>query len=145
MRNQHASDGAGVWVNHVLALSTSLRAAGQTFFSKHGICALLGWGMLLSPILGCGKEEPIVEELRSLKTITVGDATSGQERKFSGVVRAVDRSGLSFEVPGNVLAVHVDIGADVEEGADSRRAGQRTVCIGGAKGGGRSGHGQGER
>jgi RND family efflux transporter MFP subunit len=64
----------------------------------------------------CGKDAQIAEEIRSLKTMTVGDLTTGQERKFSGLVRAVDRSALSFEVPGNVLAVNVDIGAKVEKG-----------------------------
>jgi RND family efflux transporter MFP subunit len=37
-------------------------------------------------------------------------------RRLSGIVRAVDRSGLSFEVSGNVRAVHVDIGANVQKG-----------------------------
>ena len=67
-------------------------------------------------VTGCGEEEKIVEEIRSLKTITVGEATAGQPRRFSGVVRAVDRSALSFEISGNVLVVNVDIGASVSEG-----------------------------
>ena len=70
----------------------------------------------ISLLCGCGKEQPIVEEIRSLRTITVGEVTTGQVRKFSGVVRAVERSGLSFEVSGNVQVVNVDIGARVAEG-----------------------------
>jgi RND family efflux transporter MFP subunit len=73
-------------------------------------------GAILLLVVGCGKGEQVAEEIRSLKTITVGEATAGQVRRFSGIVRAVDRSGLSFEVSGNVLAVNVDIGANVEQG-----------------------------
>ena len=71
---------------------------------------------LLFLATACEEEAKIVEEIRSIKTFTVREATAGYLRKFSGVVRAVDRSGLSFEVPGNVLAVNVDIGGAVEKG-----------------------------
>jgi multidrug efflux system membrane fusion protein len=77
---------------------------------------VLGFGAILTLVIGCGKEGKIVGEIRSLKTITVGESTAGQVRRFSGAVRAVDRTALSFEVSGNVLAVNVDIGANVVEG-----------------------------
>ncbi|MDJ0947327.1 MAG: efflux RND transporter periplasmic adaptor subunit [Alphaproteobacteria bacterium] len=71
--------------------------------------------MIVSLVAACGEEEQIVEEIRSIKTVTVGEAEAGQLRRFSGIVRAVDRSALSFEVPGNVLIVNVDIGARVKK------------------------------
>lgn len=89
------------------------RSPGSAFQYAHRIAVC---GVIAALVVGCGKEEPIVEEVRSLKTITVGEITAGQLRKFSGIVRAVDRTALSFEVSGNVLIVNVDIGADVEKG-----------------------------
>ncbi len=77
---------------------------------------VLGLGAVLLLAAACEEETQIVEEIRAIKTFTVGEATGGYLRRFSGIVRAVDRSGLSFEVPGNVLAVNVDIGATVEQG-----------------------------
>ena len=77
---------------------------------------ILSFGTILLLVVGCSKEEQFVEEIRSLKTVTIGEIATGRLRKFSGIVRAVDRSGLSFEVPGNVVAVNVDIGAKVEKG-----------------------------
>ena len=52
-------------------------------------------GAIFVLVTGCGEEEKIVEEIRSLKTMTLGEATAGQLRRFSGVVRAVDRSALA--------------------------------------------------
>ena len=89
---------------------------------KHCVYFLAMLGHIVCPatilllIAGCAKEAQIVEEIRSIKTITIGETTDGQVRKFSGVVRAVDRTGLSFEVPGNVLRVKVDIGDVVKKG-----------------------------
>ena len=91
-------------------------AISRPFFSPRGIRSILGFGVILFLVAACGEEPRVVEEIRSLKTVTVGQASAGQVRKFSGIVRAVDRSGLSFEVPGNVLAVNVDIGSTVEKG-----------------------------
>lgn len=90
--------------------------AGRFFNSLRDPRYVLGVGAILTIVIGCGKEEEIVEEIRSLKTITIGESTAGQVRRFSGAVRAVDRSALSFEVSGNVLAVNVDIGANVVKG-----------------------------
>ena len=58
----------------------------------------------------------IIEEVRTLKTITVSELATGQIRKLSGLVRATDSSDLSFEVSGSVEAVHVDIGDPVRKG-----------------------------
>ena len=64
---------------------------------------------------GCGKEEAIVEEIRSIKTVTVKKASAGKMRRFSGVVRAVDSATLSFEVSGKIEKVNVDIGDRAEK------------------------------
>lgn len=64
---------------------------------------------------GCSKEEQIVEEIRSIKTVTVRELASGQMRKFSGIVKAAESSALSFEVGGQVEKVLVDIGDKVKK------------------------------
>ncbi len=79
-------------------------------------CPIWCWSTVLLLSMGCATEAPIVEEIRGLKTITVGAETTSQVRRFSGTVRAIDRSALSFEVAGNVLSVRVDIGAEVKHG-----------------------------
>jgi RND family efflux transporter MFP subunit len=92
------------------------RRVRPDFFSPRNICRILGFGAILLFVTTCGEEEQIVVEIRSLKTVTVGEATAGEVRSFSGIVRAVDRSALSFEVPGNVVVVNVDIGDKVKKG-----------------------------
>jgi RND family efflux transporter MFP subunit len=67
-------------------------------------------------LAACKEEVEIVEQIRSLKTITVSEMATKQIRKFSGIVKAVDSSNLSFEVGGNVKTVHVDIGDPVRKG-----------------------------
>ncbi|MBT8370492.1 MAG: biotin/lipoyl-binding protein, partial [Deltaproteobacteria bacterium] len=67
-------------------------------------------------LTACKEEVEIVEQVRTLKTITVSEMATKQIRKFSGIVNAVDSSNLSFEVGGNVKTVHVDIGDRVRKG-----------------------------
>lgn len=71
---------------------------------------------LVTALLGCGKEEPIIEEIRSIKTLTVGAEAGQRQGIFSGIVRAAESSELSFEVAGNVEQVLVDIGDRVGKG-----------------------------
>jgi len=115
MRRQQGRVGADFLADQRHAVRTRGPVTSRTFFSPRG-SRILGFGAILFLVVACRKEEPIVDEIRSLKTITVGAVTAGQVRRFSGIVRAVDRSGLSFEVSGNVLNVNVDIGAKVEKG-----------------------------
>jgi len=77
------------------------------------ICWML---CLLFATTACEKETEIVEVVRAIKTITVKAQAAEQVFKFSGLVAAVDSSGLSFEVGGNVETVHVDIGDRVKKG-----------------------------
>lgn len=66
-------------------------------------------------ITACREKTEIVEEVRSLKTITVSEPATVQIRKFSGIVHATDSSKLSFEVSGRVETVEVDIGDQVKQ------------------------------
>jgi RND family efflux transporter MFP subunit len=71
---------------------------------------------LAAALEGCSKEEPVVEEIRSIKTITVGAEAGQRQAIFSGIVRAAESSSLSFEVGGIVDQVSVDIGDRVDKG-----------------------------
>src|SRR5210317_175207 len=61
-------------------------------------------------LTACKDKIEIVEVVRSIKTITVSKQASEKIYKFSGAVAAVDSSGLSFQVGGQVISVEVDIG-----------------------------------
>ncbi len=81
--------------------------------SLNSIIVLVTFLTILS---GCGQEQPPVEQIRAIKTITVSEQADTSTRKFSGVVMATDYSQLSFEVGGNVKSVSIDIGEKVREG-----------------------------
>ena len=87
------------------------------------------WLLCLAVAMAACKEKPeIVEVVRSIKTITVSEQPAEKIRKFPGQVAAVDSSGLSFEVGGQVESVEVDIGDRVKKEqvlADMRADGQR--------------------
>ena len=71
----------------------------------------LVWLLCISFALMACKEKPeIIEVVRSIKTITISEQATEKIFKFSGVVAAVDSSGLSFQVGGQVISVEVDIG-----------------------------------
>jgi RND family efflux transporter MFP subunit len=75
------------------------------------------WLLCLSVALTACKDEPeIVEVIRAIKTITVSEQPAEKIFKFSGQVAAVDSSGLSFQVSGQVESVEVDIGDRVKKG-----------------------------
>ena len=67
-------------------------------------------------LTACKDKEEIPEVVRAIKTITVSEQATEKVRKVSGVVAAVDSSGLSFEVGGQVVSVEVDIGDRVKKG-----------------------------
>lgn len=69
-------------------------------------------------ILSACRQEPPppVERIRAIKTYTVKESESGMIRKFSGIVEAVDKSSISFEVSGNVKEVRVNVGDKVSKG-----------------------------
>jgi RND family efflux transporter MFP subunit len=75
-------------------------------------------GLLCIPfaLTACKEKTEIIEVVRAIKTITVSEQATEQIRKFSGTVAAVDSSGLSFQVAGQVESVEVDIGDHVTKG-----------------------------
>ena len=77
----------------------------------------LAWLLCLSTALtACKEKVEIAETIRPIKTMTVSAQAAGQTLKFSGLAAAVDSSGLSFQVGGQVAAVNVDIGDRVKKG-----------------------------
>lgn len=71
---------------------------------------------LAAALAACKEKAEIIEVVRPIKTITVSEQPTLKTRKFSGQVAAVDSSGLSFEVGGQVESVEVDIGDRVKKG-----------------------------
>ncbi|RLC17372.1 MAG: hypothetical protein DRI24_05910 [Deltaproteobacteria bacterium] len=87
----------------------------NSYFSRL-LIKILFLAILGCAVTACKEKIEIVEQVRTLKTITVAELASGQIRKFSGIVKATDSSNLSFEVGGNVMTVNVDIGDRVRKG-----------------------------
>ena len=81
---------------------------------KHIYRQMLGLLCIVLALAACKEKTEIIEVIRPIKTITVSEQTAEQIRKFSGVVAAVDSSGLSFQVAGQVKSVEVDIGDHVK-------------------------------
>ena len=71
---------------------------------------------ILVALTACKEKTEIIEVVRSIKTITVSEQPADKIFKFSGQVAAVDSSGLSFQVGGQVESVEVDIGDRVKKG-----------------------------
>ena len=77
----------------------------------------MAWLLCISVALtACKEKTEIIEVVRSIKTITVSEQAAEKIFKFSGLVAAVDSSGLSFQVSGQVASVEVDIGDRVQKG-----------------------------
>ncbi len=73
--------------------------------------------LLAATVSACDEEQvEVAERIRAIKTITVAERASGQLRKFSGVVEAVDTSALSFEVAGNVQKLNAEVGDKITRG-----------------------------
>lgn len=68
-------------------------------------------------VAGCDQEPPPVrEQIRPIRSLVVTEVASGQSRRFSGIIEAVDSSGISFEVGGTVQQVLVNQGDTVRRG-----------------------------
>ena len=66
---------------------------------------------------GCeGEPPPVPTQVRPIRSFTITEVASGQVRRFSGVIEAIDSSALSFEVGGNVQRVLVNQGDAVRQG-----------------------------
>lgn len=79
------------------------------------LVALVALGLLLS---GCSKpEEPeVIAAERPVKSILVGGAESGGERKFPGRIDSSSKAELSFRIPGTITEMRVREGDLVEQG-----------------------------
>jgi membrane fusion protein, multidrug efflux system len=67
-------------------------------------------------VWGCSEpetEQIVAEPIKAIKYQVVGQYGEAQRRTLSGHVRAQEFSQLSFQVSGQVLAVHVDVGDHV--------------------------------
>ena len=93
------------------SMSSPTRVVGARFACLAAVCVFM--------LTACGKEEPpAVERIRAIKTHTVEESQAGFIRRFSGVVEAADKSSISFEVPGNVREVRVNVGDRVSKGQE---------------------------
>lgn len=102
-----------LFVNRLLSIVGSyfvLRGTPQ----RLGVLSLV---VLVSALTACGEQPPPpIETVRAIRTITLTEPASGRMRRFSGVVEAADSSSVSFEVPGNVREVNVDVGERISKG-----------------------------
>ncbi len=71
---------------------------------------------MAAALTACKEKVEIVEDIRPIKTMTVREQATGQTLQLSGLAAAVDSSGLSFQVGGQVASVEVDIGDRVKKG-----------------------------
>jgi len=83
--------------------------------TKQTLKPMIGLLCLAVALTACKEKTEIIEVVRSIKTITVSKQATEKVFKFSGLVAAVDSSGLSFQVGGQVEVVNVDIGDRVKK------------------------------
>ncbi len=102
-----------LFVNRLLSIVGSyLVLRGTT--QRLGVLSLV---VLVSALIACSEQPPPpIETVRAIRTITLTEPASGRMRRFSGVVEAADSSSVSFEVPGNVREVNVDVGERISKG-----------------------------
>ena len=84
--------------------------------TKQTLKQMIGLLCIALAMTACKEKTEIMEEIRAIKTITVSEQAAEQIRKLSGLVAAVDSSGLSFQVGGQGESVEVDIGDRVKKG-----------------------------
>lgn len=78
-----------------------------------------GWILVLSSalaVIGCGAKPVPVEEIRPVRTLTVGATPTKAENIYAGEVRARYESMLSFRVGGKIIARKVNVGSRVKAG-----------------------------
>ena len=87
-------------------------------FPRNAFGALLG-SLLIAGTVACS--DPVVleveaEPVRAIKYQVLGEDIAPLTRKFSGHIQARELSQLSFQVAGQVIAVHVSVGDKVQRG-----------------------------
>jgi len=63
-------------------------------------------------------EAPVI---RAVKTITAKKVSASEQRKIAGLVEAVNKTVLSFEVAGSISAIRVKVGDRVKKGQELAR------------------------
>lgn len=76
----------------------------------------LAWLVPLALLAACSRPAPAPEPVRSVRTVTVGDAAQGWSLDYAGEVKARTESRLSFRVPGLMVRRPVDVGDAVRPG-----------------------------
>jgi RND family efflux transporter MFP subunit len=66
--------------------------------------------------IACSSEEPTVEIVRPVISITVADVASFSESTFPGRAKAAQEANLAFEVPGKLVERPVDVGDTLRRG-----------------------------
>lgn len=68
-------------------------------------------------LVGCERTVPETEPvLRSVKTLTIGDAAASRSRTYSGLAESAQASRLSFKVAGTVTRLPVRVGSQLSAG-----------------------------
>ena len=81
------------------------------------ICGRLIGFVCLMILIGCGDDSELpLMPVRSIKWFKVTEQADEQVRKLAGVVKPVETTALSFEVPGKVAAVKVNLGDRLSKG-----------------------------
>lgn len=70
----------------------------------------------LAVLAGCSKPPAPVEEIRPVRTTTLGAASADSSQRFAGTVRARFENPLAFQVSGRVVAKLVNSGEAVKKG-----------------------------
>ena len=71
---------------------------------------------VIAVLTACEDKAKIVKVIRPIATITIGEQAGERTAKYSGIVAAVESSGLSFQIRGQVESVEVEIGDSVSKG-----------------------------
>lgn len=67
-------------------------------------------------LAACGEAPVPVEDIRPVRTVTVGASPTSAAHTYAGEVRARYESTLGFRVPGKIIHRHVDVGMPVKAG-----------------------------
>lgn len=76
------------------------------------------WILLAGIVLaaGCAKPDSRTEPIRPVRVMKVGDVLSIGGREFPGRAAAKNEVELSFQVPGLLMSLPVDVGSEVKKG-----------------------------
>ncbi|MEM1086163.1 MAG: efflux RND transporter periplasmic adaptor subunit [Pseudomonadota bacterium] len=85
----------------------------------------------LTSLAACSGSEEVKEPApRTIETFLVSSGSVNQEKTYPGIVRAAERSSLSFEASGVITALNVDLGDTFEVGQLLGRVDERQAVLG---------------